>query len=246
MNIICDNGILLTLEKYNDRCSKVIIFSKNNGLVQAFLRTPRKSSPHQVYDFLSFRCRCVDNYNYRDLEINTIRSYLKSVFADRLSLSILNSAVSIVNLTLGGRGTGDNVYRLFQNLVFLTEFRGANLLPHYLDFLLNILEFFGINLNASRCYVSGLEGDVYYISPVTGNCVSREVGEKYKQKLFVIPKSFGGYSEDLEDLSAAINIAHHFIYRILFENDMIRGVEIVEMFKKILLKEAEKYYSGNP
>ncbi|MDR2777259.1 MAG: DNA repair protein RecO C-terminal domain-containing protein [Rickettsiales bacterium] len=240
MSIVCDNGILVSVKKYNERCSRVIIFSENNGIVQTFARTSRVLGPGQVYDFLSFRCRYVDSYNYRDLEMSTIRGYLRNVFNNSLSMAILNSAVAIVNLFLKERGSMENLYKLFKNLLFLTEFPSAKLLTHYLDLLLNILIFFGIRLNTNRCAVTGVDNSAYYISPKTGNCVSREVGEKYKNRLFMIPESFSRYSESKEDISNAVEIVHYFLRRIYSDSGMGGGIRAVEIFKGILLEEIQK------
>ncbi|MDR1495060.1 MAG: hypothetical protein LBI29_03435 [Rickettsiales bacterium] len=99
MSLICDKGILLSVKKYNDRCSRMVLFSENNGLIQIFGKTARGSAAYQVYDFLDFRCDYVDSYNYRNLEISVLRSYLGNVFCNRLFMSIFNSAAAIA-LTL--------------------------------------------------------------------------------------------------------------------------------------------------
>jgi DNA repair protein RecO (recombination protein O) len=130
-------------------------------------------------------------------------------------------------------------------MLFLTEFSHVNPLPYYIDFLLNVLDFSGIRLSMDYCCAEGAGGDSYYISPRTGNCVSREVGEKYKQRLFLIPKSFKSYSEDIEDISSAIDIAHYFLRRTFAENCTAQKNRMIDIFREILLQEIKRQGSMN-
>ncbi|MDR3078962.1 MAG: hypothetical protein LBU15_02895 [Rickettsiales bacterium] len=248
MSLIEDRGILLSIAKYSGRCQRVILFSENNGIVQTFLKLSRNQIPCQVYDLLDFSCNYLDSYNYRDLEIAVLRSYLKNVFGNRPFIAVLNSAVAIV-LSLRERGNIRNLYRLFQNLLSLSEFDHVNPLPYYIDFLLNVLAFFGTNLGNGRFFSGRADESAYYLSPRTGNCVSQEAGEKYKHKLFVIPESFSSYSENVEDISRAIDILHYFLRRVLSENPRGQEDRMVEVFREILLEEVRRQdfrNVGNP
>ncbi|GHU27525.1 hypothetical protein FACS1894152_4270 [Bacilli bacterium] len=240
MSIINDDGILLSIAKYNDKCSRIIIFSENNGILQTFLKKNKKSIQCQVYDFLNFQCDYMGSYSYRSLEVCIVESYMKNIYNNRLLISIFNSSVAIVNSILKERGDLKNLYRIFKNMLFLTNYNCKNPLPYYMDFLSNVVGFLGININVNKCYVSGVDTDICYISPKTGNCVSRAIGEKYRQNLFEIPKSFHEYSEDKQDITNSINMLHYFLCKIFVENDRTKEITTIETFRKILMEEIRK------
>jgi DNA repair protein RecO (recombination protein O) len=156
---------------------------------------------------------------------------------------MFNYAVAIINSILKERGELGHLYRIFLNLLNMTgDSNYKNLLPFFVDFLLNVMGFFGININVNKCFVSGTSVDICYISPKTGNCVSGEVGKKYERNLFKIPKSLYQYSEDGRDILETIDILHHFLHKIFLEQNIVHGFGIIETFKKILTEEIRKAY----
>ena len=77
--------------------------------------------------------------------------------------------------------------------------------------------FFGFNLDIQNCSVSG-SNNTYYISPKTGNCISKEVGEEYKDKLFVIPRCFLNIYAGTNDFKNGLSILFYFLKKIFVEN----------------------------
>jgi DNA repair protein RecO (recombination protein O) len=212
----------------------VIILCENSGLIQTFLKKDKKIVQPQIYDFLNVRFDYRGSYSYRNLEVEVLESYWKNIFSDELLINIFNSMASVLNLTLRERGDVGILYRLYKNLLFLTDFGCDSIVYYYIDFLLNVLKLFGINIDTSRCSVSGSTNGICYISPKTGNCVTAAVGEKYRHSLFLVPRSFQYYSEDVSDIIDAIDILHYFLLKIFVENGIVAEFGIVEMFKKTI------------
>jgi DNA repair protein RecO (recombination protein O) len=245
MSRIDDEGILLHLESYGDRSSKVTILCENNGLVQTFLKKNRgKLTRPQIYDILHVSFDCIDSYylSYRNLEVEILESCWKNIFGNALLLNIFSSIAAIVSLALKERGSTGILYRLFKNLLFLTDSDCEDVIYYYIDFLLNVLDFFGIRIDTGRCSVSGSTHDVCYLSPKTGNCVSAPVGEKYKHRLFLLPRSFSHYSNDSKDILSALNILHYFLFKIFTENNIAAKFSALETLRETIVVEIHRRY----
>src|SRR5258707_6662528 len=59
--------------------------------------------------------------------------------------------------------------------------------PGMVRFELRLLAELGFGLDLSVCAASGVETDLVYVSPKSGRAVSRQAGEAWKDKLFVLP-----------------------------------------------------------
>jgi DNA repair protein RecO (recombination protein O) len=225
MSTIEDEGFIIHIRKYGERGSLAKIFSENNGIVSGFLaHCTRKIDRYSnsLCNFVNFSYRTDDNSRKNAIETDIITGFLDAILNNKLHLGIFNSMISTL---CGSSAENDNlgeVYKIFKDIIFsLRNCENThNLLPQYVDFLLGIVKHLGININPRVCAVSGEASDIFYISPKTGNCVTRSVGEKYKNKLFVLPKCFLEYCSDRNEVINSINILHHFIQNILAENDV--------------------------
>lgn len=218
MSKISDDGIIIYINKYNDKCYKIIIFSRNNGIIQTFLKKDKKNK-YLVYDLVSFECDNVGQFNYRNLELRHIKSYWDIIYSDRIFLSILNSVSFIIISLLLEKGDCNGLYDIFYKLICNTNNKEKinDTFINYINFLKGIITFFGFNLDIQSCSISGVN-NTYYISPKTGNCVSRQIGEKYRDKLFVIPECFLSNYVGIDDLKDGIHILFYFLKKIFIEN----------------------------
>ncbi len=218
MTKISDNGIIININKYNDKCYKVIIFSENNGLIQTFLKKDRKNK-YLIYDLVSFECDNIGQFNYRNLELKHIKSYWNNIYSNKLFLSISNSISFITISLMLERGDCGKIYNIFHKNIYELndEKKEDDIFLNYINFLKEIVIFFGFNLDMQNCSVSGANS-TYYISPKTGNCISKEVGEKYKDKLFVIPRCFLNIYAGTNDFKNGLFILFYFLKKIFMEN----------------------------
>lgn len=215
---IADEGIIIYLNKYNDRCYKIIIFSKNNGVVQTFLRKDRKNK-YLIYDLVSFECDNIGQFSYRNLELKHMESCWNNIYSSKLFLAIANSMTFMVVTLFLERGDCSNIYNIFTKNIYELEGNKDrdDILMNYINFLKSTVVFFGFALDMNSCFVSG-DSSVYYISPKTGNCVSKETGEKYKNKLFIIPRCFNGNYAGIDDYKSGLYILFHFLKKIFVDN----------------------------
>ena len=96
---------------------------------------------------------------------------------------------------------------------FLLELVHKEWLLNYVLFEKMFLSEVGVGLSLSQCAVTGKKDGLFYVSPRTGKAVIKEVGEKYKDKLFVLPKFLLDAEEEpsSEDILMALKITQHFL-----------------------------------
>ncbi len=89
---------------------------------------------------------------------------------------------------------------------------------------MGLLDELGFGLDTSKCAATGQTHDLCYISPRTGRAVSREAGDAYKDKLFMLPGFLMAKgSATPSDVRAGFALTGYFLERHVFE---ARGLQM--------------------
>ena len=241
MPTIQDIGFIISIKKYNDRSKIVKIFSQNNGIISGFLKNKNikiEKYKDQVGNYVNFSCELKNIDGYGNVETQSIEDFLNIFFTNKLYLLLFNSTISILNNILIKNDVVDEIYKIFYNLMFCFKKNNENILLNYVDFLYNIVEYTGISINIHKCDLDN--NDVYYISPKTGNGISKELGEKYKNQLFLVPKCFMCFDNNVEEIVKGVNVLHYFIYKFCKENNIIKKYDSIKFFKTEIIKYLKK------
>ncbi len=240
---INDEGFLIYIKKYNEKSLIVKIISKNNGIISGFLKKSFNKQDkyiNQIGNFVNFE------YNYKTvdkkgtIQLENIKSYIGVIINNNFNLAIFNSIVAILIASISENDNIEEIYKICEKIFFAFIYNDKNLILHYIDFLFKIVAYLGINIDISKCVVSG-NSEVYYMSPKTGNCVSKEVGEKYKKNLFIIPKCFFEDCFDKVEIVNSINILHYFVEKIFKDNEIYFKYKNINFLKKIVIKNIKLY-----
>lgn len=92
-------------------------------------------------------------------------------------------------------------------------------------FELLILEELGFGLELSRCAATGERDDLIYVSPKSGQAVSRDAGKPWADKMLTLPpflKQGSGIRADSETIAAAFKLTGFFLSRHVYE---ARGID---------------------
>lgn len=239
MSKILDSGFIIYIKKYNERSSIIKIVSENSGIVSGFLKKSSKKEDKygiQVSNFVKFEYSYKSEEISGSVKIDNITNNFGLLVADRLCLSIFNSVISILINSINENDNIFEIYKTFEKMIFLfREGEKSLIVANYINFLFKIVAYLGININVDRCVITGAK-DVFYMSPKTANCVSKAVGKKYRNKLFVIPKCFFGDFNDKNEIIKSINILHFFIEKIFLENEISHRYKNIKLLKQIVLK----------
>lgn len=235
--MIQDIGYITYIKKSREKSLLIKVLSKNNGVVYGFINNglnKYKYYKNQIGNFVQFTSTA-SNDNFNIIETELIKSNLEAYFYRKSNLIVFNSAVALINSFVKENEEIDNIYNIFNNLI-CNMIKHNDIWLYYIDFLLSILDHIGININVNKCYLTG-KNDTYYISPKTGNCVIKELGEKYKNNLFVIPRCLKSFDYSMEDILNTLKICFYFINKFIKENNLFYMTNELNFITSELYKE---------
>lgn len=237
---IVDQGIILSVRKYNENSLIVKILSKKHGIYSGFIKGALNSKKnrliYQITNLVDFNwsAKIEDNLGY--LKIELVKSFLSNILFDRLKLSCINILIKMIEHNILERESYENVFNDFLKLLSCNQER-LFFLSKYIKFEINLLKSLGYGMDWSCCVVSGSKDDLYFISPKSGRAVSFKEGKKYQDKLFKLPRFLINNSSSInkEDLMRGLKISGFFISKYLYsdsnlKNPRINLVNLVERF----------------
>ena len=218
---INDEGIIIKKKKYRESSLIVTFFSLNHGINSGLVKGVLKKDfgtyeiGNRVYIRSTFR---LDDQLW-NCRFELIKNNSVNYFDDQNRLNALLAVCSIIDLSLPRNNPQVNIYNKTVDLI-------ENLLSDewtikYIFWELFLLSEVGYGLDLEKCVVSGKKENLIYISPKSGKAVSEEEGEKYKDKLFKLPKFLikRNLKPTEDSLKEALLLSKFFINKFLKKND---------------------------
>lgn len=218
-----DIGIVIELSEFQEKSLIVSCFSKSHGLVRGFIKSKKSVAQVSVGSLvtISYKARLATHLGTLQLEL--IKNFTNMLAFDRLKLTMLQSAVSIVPKALKDLDAHEILFDRF--FLFLEELISTDdvleLCKHYVLLELEVLSSCGYGLDLSRCVVTESPNDLAYISPKSGCAVSKSAGLAYHNKLFKMPSFFieQGGEININEALESINITGYFLSKRLLKDD---------------------------
>ncbi|MDR2158387.1 MAG: DNA repair protein RecO [Holosporaceae bacterium] len=194
-------------------------FTENFRIVTAFTRTLGKTSglvkglktPIQLGDIDDAIWKGRSAEQLGTFKMENIFSPFTYVFNNSMGVLAIESVCFLCAKGLPEKAPHP---KLFDSLkALLLSISQKNWLANYAHFEVDFLSEVGSGLSLSKCAVTGKIEDLFYVSPKTGCAVAREIGEKYKDRLFILPKFLNESDENptANDVFCALRITEHFL-----------------------------------
>ena len=222
-----DEAIVIKIKKQGEKSFILIALTKNHGKhLGWFNYRSKKISMLQPGDLvkLTWSARLSDQLGTFSAELHD--SIVGKIIEDELKLSMLSSFCSLLNFFIPERELCTKFYKISKKYLFKLlddQLVHKNLIENYLIWEIEILKEVGIFLNLKKCIVSGLEEDLKFVSPNSGNAVSENYAGKYESKLLKLPNFLGGkeviQGNELEDLIGGFNLTYHFLKKFFHSID---------------------------
>lgn len=181
-------AIILKQEPFSDDKLLCHMFSSTHGLYKGLLTLGKKTRNQiQVGNIVeaTWRARLEEHLGSYYCEL--LKPLSMNILNDKLKLTSVLSLCSILSTCLPTRTIEPRIYD--ETLSYLLTLKDHHSwLIDYIKLELLILQELGYGLNLDSCSVTGSKKDLYYVSPKTGNVVSKEVGKDYHDKLFILPQ----------------------------------------------------------
>lgn len=210
-----DEGALLKVRKHGENSAIIEVFTETHGKAAGVVRggTSRKIAPMlQPGAQLDVTWKARLDTHLGSFTIEPVRSRAAQVMQDRLGLAGLNAVTGILSFVLPDREQSGALYtRTIQLLDLLGQ---TEIWPlAYLQWEVALLEETGFALDLSACAVSGLNDDLFYVSPRTGRAVSRLAAGDWADRLLPLPHVLLGKGDaDVAQIVVALKTTGHFLH----------------------------------
>ncbi len=210
-----DDGIFLSGRPHGETSLIADIFTRENGRARGLVKGGRSRRIRPILQTgnglkVEWRARLDDQLGVYTAELTEPTA--SRVLDDKLSLAGLTALVSLLQV-LPER---DPHPKLFDAARICLQAAGEEGFPASLiRFELRFLDELGFGLNLTACAATGRPDDLAYVSPRSGQAVTREAGDPYRDRLLPLPAFLTGAQAgglpSREDIQAAFSMTGHFL-----------------------------------
>ncbi|WP_347938871.1 DNA repair protein RecO [Rickettsia oklahomensis] len=219
---IKDIGVIVAKKPLKENIFIITVFTKNYGLYSGVIKESSKKSKFiyqegHIVDFL-WKARLHEHIGIAKCEL--IKSYTGYFITNKAKLYAFNSAISLIKVVFHEREETSNFFSFLIN--YLDNLSKKFFFRDYINFELALLDIAGYKLDLSKCAVSNVKQDLYYVSPKSGRALSYKIGAPYKDKLLILPKFLLSDNSEitLEEKRQALTLTNYFFNRYLFHNNI--------------------------
>ena len=209
-----DRGIILSKSPLKEKSSIVTIFTEKHGIYSGVLTQYSKKSGDNLVEgnLVDFFWIARLHEHLGSAKAELIKSYSAYLMIDKTKLYAFNSIVSILKASFCEREPHNN---LFPKLIeFMDRLKRKFVFDEYIKFELEILKESGYQLRLDSCAATGSNEDLIYVSPKSGQAVSKNAGIPYADKLLALPQFLvNNGSLDAASINNAFKLTSYFFER---------------------------------
>lgn len=182
-----DDGIFLTGRPHGETSVIADIFTRTHGRTLGLIKGGRSRRIRPLLQTanalkVEWRARLDEQLGVYTVEL--AEATAARVFDDKLALSGIMSLAALLQV-LPERDPHPKLFDAAQNCLASAE---KNDFPaQMVRFELRLLDELGFGLELSKCAATGRKDDLVYVSPRSGQAITREAGEPYREKLLALP-----------------------------------------------------------
>jgi len=218
---IKDIGVIIAKKPLKENTFIITVFTKNHGLYSGVAKESSKKSKFiyqegNIVDFL-WQARLHEHIGMAKCEL--IKSYIGHFITNKAKLYAFNSVISLIKELFHEREEHSNFFSFLMH--YLDNLSKNFCFRDYINFELALLDIAGYKLDLSKCAVSNVKQDLYYVSPKSARALSYEIGKPYKDKLLILPRFLllDNSEITLEEKRQALTLTSYFFNRYLFHNN---------------------------
>ncbi len=198
----------------------ITLFSKDKGIFKTIIKGGKSKKKYLTYQLGNlvegvWKARLEEHLGF--FEGSVIKNYSGFFLVDKQKTLILKSITDLLSLSIKDNDFYQELYDYTKTFLDKMIFSAKCNYQDYILYEIEFLKYLGFAFDLSKCAVTGEQKNLYYISPKTGHSVTKEVGKKYHNQLFVIP-SFLRNETDENDLKNSFELTDYFIKKHLINN----------------------------
>ncbi len=182
-------GIVLAVRRHGETALVAHALTRDHGRHAGLVHGGQGRRGRTVFQVgnavqLTWRARLDEHLGTYAAELVT--GHAARVMEDPLRLACLASAAAMAEAGLPEREPHPRAYDGLAELLDALD-RDRDWAPGYAEWELALLAELGFGLDLARCAATGATTDLVYVSPKSGQAVSRAAGEIYRAKMLPLP-----------------------------------------------------------
>ncbi len=216
-----DDAIVLGVRRHGEAGLVVQLLTRDHGRHAGLVRGGQGRRLRPIYQtgnrvIATWKARLSEHLGSLTAEL--LQGHAARLMEDPGRLATLASAAAMAEMAVPER---EPHVGLFEDLAALLEAldRDAGWAVSYVMWEMRLLTELGFGLDLSRCAATGTTDSLVYVSPKSGQAVSAEAGEPYKDKLLSLPPFLlrEGEGSNPAEVLAGLDLTGFFLERRIFE-----------------------------
>jgi DNA repair protein RecO (recombination protein O) len=233
-----DDGIFLAGRPHGETSVIAGIFTRGHGRALGLIkggRSRRLRPLLQTGNELSveWRARLDDQLGVYTVEL--AEAVAARVLDDKLALSGVTALASLLQV-LPERDPHQKLFDVARECLAMAG--GPDFPAFMIQFELRLLDELGFGLDLSHCAATGRSDDLAYVSPRSGQAVTREAGDPYQGKLLRLPEFLipnrGNVTPSQSDIEDGLSLTGYFLKTHVFTERGIPLPQAREDFARLL------------
>lgn len=237
-----ENSIILSSKALGEDLRIVTIFNREYGKCCGIFKHSGSNRFVQIGDISDISWNGKSSDHLGTFKIESIFSPFVYAINAPAKIFTIESACVLCSNGMPEKAAHPDIFDHLKKLFI--SFSDKNWAINYAKFEISFLREVGYGLDLSKCAITGSSDNLYYLSPKTGRAVIKEVGEKYKDKLFLLPKFLVSCNENesisSDDIINSLKITEHFL-KIYFHGITTKELPFARNY---LVTELNKYAVG--
>ncbi len=216
---ISGQAIILDIHNYNNDLLIVTVLFDLHGVKKGAIKILNKNKTSlAIGNILHLRWYARLDNHLGNFNIQSFETIAPFVYHQKKKLLSLISSCSLYKACLVEGEPQEILFTQLESFLYALKFDNPLWLNMVVLLEVALLSKSGFGLDLSRCVVTGSTKNLMYISPKTGKAVTQEAGERYKDKLFLLPKLFVDPNAQWEDqdIAHALKVTGYFLEKNIF------------------------------
>ncbi|MDB5410139.1 MAG: recO [Rhodospirillales bacterium] len=215
-----DEAVVLAARPHGETSLIVTLLTRSLGRRAGLIRGGRRARGRGVYEIgtrveAHWQARLAEHLGLLRLEL--VRGCAAELMDDPARLSCLAAATAMAEATLPEGEAAPECYAGLLELIAALV-AGRDWAARYITWELALLAELGFGLDLASCAVTGATSDLAYVSPKSGQAVSRAAAAPYRDKLLALPRFLldPGVLPTIAEVADGLRLTGFFLERHVF------------------------------
>jgi len=211
-----DEALVLSSQNFSESSIILKVFTEYHGVRKGLVKgakSKKKSYTFEGGNLITASYKARTDEMLGSLNIELLKPFSAIYLKQRIKFSAIISILNLIEFCLLENDVERDLYLYTKSLInkiFISS--NTAWLIDYVRWELFLLKKVGFGLELSKCILTNKTDNLKYLSPKSGCAVNKIAGEKWKKKLFILPRFFlHDTNAQKKDLIDGLKITSNFL-----------------------------------